>query len=55
MACGTKDVLLDVNRDFRDFLKEQGADFTYEEGFGAHNWTFWREYLDRGLRTLLTD
>ncbi|MBQ4361508.1 MAG: acetylesterase [Lachnospiraceae bacterium] len=55
IACGTKDVLLEVNRDFRDFLKEQGADFTYEEGFGAHNWTFWREYLDRGLRTLLTD
>ena len=60
-ACGTEDMLLDANRDFRDFLAEEcaaaGVDaadrFCYEEGPGAHNWFFWREYIDRGLATLL--
>lgn len=53
LACGTEDDLIEANRSFGAFLKEQGADHVYEEGPGAHNWTFWREYLDRGLRCLI--
>jgi len=53
MACGTEDDLISANRSFRDFLKASGADFIYEEGPGIHNWTFWRDYLDRGLKALL--
>lgn len=52
-AIGTEDALVDDNRDFRDFLKKEGADFFYEEGPGKHNWQFWNEYLDRGLKAVL--
>ena len=55
LACGTEDPLLRVNRDFRGFLAEQGADFCFEEGPGVHNWTFWNEYIDRGLAWALRD
>ena len=53
MACGTEDDLLEANRSFSEVLKEQGVNHTYEEGPGAHNWTFWREHLDVGLRVVL--
>ena len=49
LAVGTEDPLCGANRDFRDFLAAEGADFRYEEGPGVHNWTFWNEYIDRGL------
>ena len=49
LACGTEDILLPANRRFADFLAEQGADYRYEEGPGAHNWRFWNEYIGRGL------
>jgi S-formylglutathione hydrolase FrmB len=52
-AIGTEDVLLQPNREFRDFLQAEGADLLYEEGPGAHNWVFWNEYLDRGLKQIL--
>ena len=53
LACGTEDGLITANRGFRDFLRREGADFFYEEGPGVHNWTFWNEYLDRGLARML--
>ncbi|MBR0400150.1 MAG: acetylesterase [Mogibacterium sp.] len=53
MACGTEDALIDANRDFRDFLESESADYIYEEGPGVHNWEFWNEYLDRGLKAVL--
>jgi len=49
LACGTEDALVRANRQFRDFLKAEGADFAYDEGPGRHNWTFWNSYLPRGL------
>jgi S-formylglutathione hydrolase FrmB len=54
LACGTEDALIDANRRFRDFLREQDADLIYEEGPGKHNWVFWNEYLDRGLKAILS-
>ena len=53
MAIGTEDALLEDNRDFRDFLRKEKADHIYEEGPGKHNWTFWNEYINRGLKALL--
>lgn len=53
MAIGTDDDLLQVNRDFVKFLDEEGADYTYEEGQGKHDWFFWNEYLERGLKEVL--
>lgn len=49
LAIGTEDVLLDDNMKFKAFLEKEGADFFYEDGPGMHNWTFWNEYLPRGL------
>lgn len=53
-ACGTEDSLITANRTFRDFLEAEGADYIYEEGPGKHNWTFWNEYINRGLKSLLS-
>ena len=45
MCCGTEDFLYEKNCDYRDFLREQGVDLTWEEGPGVHNWVFWDEYI----------
>lgn len=47
LACGTEDELLENNRDYRDFLIQQGIEFTYVEGPGAHTWDFWDEYIEK--------
>ena len=52
-ACGTEDDLIGYNRAFASFLKEQGADYIFEEGPGIHNWAFWNQYLEKGLEQLL--
>lgn len=51
-ACGTEDFLLDVNEDFRDFLKEKGVAVTYESGKGAHEWDFWDAYIKKAIEWL---
>ena len=53
LAIGTEDSLLESNRDFAAFLKKEGADYKYEEGPGKHDWFFWNEYVDRGLKYML--
>ena len=55
LACGMEDPLLRTNHVFRDFLKSQKADYRYEEGPGVHNWTFWNEYLPKGLEWILRE
>ena len=50
LACGTEDDLCEANRSFADFLRAEGAAFDYDEGPGKHDWFFWNEYLDRGIR-----
>lgn len=52
IACGTQDYLLKANRIFADFLKTNGADVTYEEGPGMHDWEFWDTYIQRVLKWL---
>lgn len=49
MCCGTEDSLLAANRDLRDDLLANGADLTYEEGPGGHDWVFWDTYIRKIL------
>lgn len=52
VACGLQDVLLEANRSIAKALSEAGADVTYEEGEGCHDWNFWDEYIQHILRWL---
>lgn len=49
IACGESDSLLETNRDMAAFLKEQGADVTYETGPGSHEWDFWDTYIKKAV------
>jgi S-formylglutathione hydrolase FrmB len=49
MACGTEDFLINENRDLHNFLVSQNVEHTYVEGSGVHDWTFWNEYIEKGL------
>lgn len=49
LCCGTEDGLVTANRDFRDFLNENGVDLTYVEGPGKHDWVFWNTYIKKVL------
>lgn len=55
MACGDADSLLPANQDMAAFLKEQGADVTFEVGPGAHEWDFWDTYIRKAIEWLPTD
>ena len=50
MACGTEDFLVESNRAFAAFLKEQQVPVKYEEGPGVHNWDFWNPHMDAAIR-----
>ena len=49
LCCGTEDGLVTANRDFRDFLNENGVDLTYVEGHGKHDWVLWDTYIKKVL------
>jgi S-formylglutathione hydrolase FrmB len=49
MACGNSDSLLSVNWDMAAFLKENGANVTFEQGSGAHEWDFWDRYIKKAI------
>ena len=49
LCCGTEDGLVTANPDLRDFLNENGADLTYVEGPGKHDWVFWDTYIKKVL------
>ena len=55
MACGDADSLLPANQGMAAFLKEQGADVTFEVGPGAHEWDFWDTYIRKAIEWLPTD
>ena len=52
VACGLQDVLLEANRSIAKALADAGADVTYEEGEGIHDWYFWDTYIQRVLKWL---
>lgn len=45
LACGTEDSLLWASQKLHHQMLAVGADITYEEGPGGHDWTFWNEYI----------
>lgn len=49
MACGTKDFLIEHNRNFHKFLVDNSYPCCYEESLGEHNWEFWNPFLEKGL------
>ena len=49
MACGKKDDLMSVNLAFRDFLREKGADVTWDEEDAGHDWDFWDSQIKKVL------
>lgn len=50
IACGEDDFLFAADQEFRDELRELGADITWEQlaGFG-HEWRFWDQELEKFL------
>ena len=52
LSCGTEDFLYQNNLGFRDHLRGLGFDLTYEEGPGAHDWTYWDQQIQRCLAWL---
>lgn len=53
LACGTEDFLLEKNREFVEFLRDEKIEHTYMEGPGVHDWIFWDDYIARGIRWAL--
>ena len=41
--------IYESNISFRDYARNLGADLTYEEGPGIHDWDFWDPYIRRVL------
>lgn len=52
MACGLEDDLLAANRKLRDHFEEQGAELTYVETAGGHDWDFWNSQIREALEWL---
>lgn len=46
MACGTEDMLYRRNLRLRDQLREAGANLTWKEARGGHNWKFFSSILE---------
>ncbi len=53
LACGTEDFLLENNRRFSEFLTKKGVEHIYRESEGAHDFTFWNQYLEIAMKWLL--
>lgn len=51
-CCGTEDFLYQVNLNFRDRLREQKVDLTYDESPGIHNWDYWDPQIRKVLEWL---
>lgn len=53
MIEGKQDFMYEENVRLQAFLKTLDYDFTYEEYEGAHDWTFWDTYIQKGLAWML--
>ena len=49
LSCGTEDMLMPSNIAFRDELVRRGADVTWDEQPGGHDWDFWDAQLKKML------
>jgi S-formylglutathione hydrolase FrmB len=48
-CCGTEDFLYESNQIARQRFTVLGADLSYEEDSGAHNWDYWESHIQRVL------
>ena len=55
LSCGTEDGLYDANVRFREFLKENGADVTWDEEKRGHDWDFWDSQIKKVIDWLPLD
>ena len=51
-ACGTRDMLLRFNRDFKSYAESLGLQITYHEGRAGHEWSFWDKQIQEFLKWL---
>ena len=47
--CGTEDYLYGQNKEFREYIKDKGFDYSYDECPGEHEWRLWDAWLPRAL------
>ena len=55
VACGTEDFLYAMNLDAKERFLQMGADLTWHDAPGGHDWTFWDSEIQRVLDWLLQD
>jgi len=53
LCCGHDDFLLDVNIRLTEFLNSKNVKHVYEQTPGAHDWNFWREHIELGIKWAL--
>ena len=51
--CGTEDVLIKINRDYRDMLEELNIEHCYQESEGDHTWKWWDLHIQDALEYLM--
>ena len=51
-CCGTEDFLYEQNAVFRQKCEKSSFDYTYDEGPGIHDWTYWDEKIQDVLAWL---
>ncbi len=48
-CCGTEDPIYPLNAKFKTFARGLAFDYTYEEGPGTHDYSFWDPYISKVL------
>ena len=49
MSCGLEDGLLVPNRKLKEYFEKQGAELTYVETAGGHDWDFWNSQIHEAI------
>ena len=55
ISCGKQDHLFMPNQFFYQFLKDEGADVTFNPSDGGHDWDFWQKQINEVLKWLPLD
>lgn len=53
-CCGTEDFLYLINQRFKSAAIKCSLDLTYEEGPGAHEWSYWDAQIQRVIKWLFS-
>lgn len=52
LSCGTEDDLIEEQRSFHQFLKEQNYTHQSVEALGKHNWDYWNNSIEQSMEWL---